>query len=250
MTQPGYREKIYPKYTSQKMTDFIDLSDDEYRRWGRTTGKYIEGWLPQNKDAKCLDIACGAGHALHLLKSAGYRNFAGIDISPEQVATSKKVWLEVYEANALQFLLQHKDTYDLIIGFDIVEHFTKDELFDFLDGIHAALRPGGRVILQTPNADSPFGLMHRYNDLTHELCFNKHSLNHLLNITGFGEFSARECGPVVYGLKSLIRSIAWRAIRGGIKLWNLIETGHVGSDVFTRVFLVSAIKKNVKRDEN
>ena len=176
MDQFEYRCKIYPKYTSQNVASYLNLSESEYVHWGAATSSYIYGWLPSNKKAQCLDVACGAGHTIHLLKTNGFNDITGIDICPEQVLTSKKIWSNVFEANAIDYLKQHSESFDLITGFDIIEHFTKNELFEFLEGVYGALRPGGILILQTPNADSQFGLTLRYGDITHELILNKHSL--------------------------------------------------------------------------
>ncbi|MCX5784284.1 MAG: class I SAM-dependent methyltransferase [Elusimicrobia bacterium] len=239
MEQFEYRKKIYPKYTSH-MTGYANLSEDDYVRWGEAAASYLNGWLPQNKQAQCLDVACGAGHLLHMLKTKGYSNLTGIDISPEQVATAKRIWGNVFEANVLDFLQQHPESFDLITGFDVIEHFTKNEVFEFLGGACRALRPGGILILQTINAESPFGLKVRYGDFTHELAFDVNGLERLLSITGFVNIKARECGPYVHGLKSLIRKILWNLIRQGIKVWNLAETGSPGSCVFTRVFDIKA----------
>jgi cyclopropane fatty-acyl-phospholipid synthase-like methyltransferase len=250
MTQSSYRERIYSKYTSQKSVNYVNLTSKEYEQWGRTTLKYIEAWLPKDKNSRCLDVACGAGHLLHLYKSYGYTNITGIDISPEQVTASRKIWHDVHEVNAMDWLQQHTDTYDLISGLDIVEHFTKDELFEFVDALYGALKPDGILILQTVNADSPFALVNRYGDLTHELAFNSQSMTHILNAAGFAELVARECGPVISGVKSFIRFVLWKVIRFGIKIWNLVETGNPGSGVFTRIFLVYARKKEILNAKN
>jgi len=94
----------------------------------------------------------------------------------------------------------------LITGFDIVEHFYKDEVLRFLDAAFAALKPGGRLILQTANADGPWGAQHRYGDFTHEVGFNTNSLGRLLRLTGFESVASRECGPPPCGY-SIVSSI-------------------------------------------
>jgi 2-polyprenyl-3-methyl-5-hydroxy-6-metoxy-1,4-benzoquinol methylase len=94
---------------------------------------------------------------------------------------------------------RRQDTFDLITGFDVIEHLHKPEVLRFLDAAFRALRPGGRLVLQTPNADSPWGTMHRYNDFTHEVCFNPNALSRLLKLAGFDQVEAREAGPVSFG---------------------------------------------------
>jgi hypothetical protein len=96
--------------------------------------------------------------------------------------------------------------------------------------------------VQTPNAESPWGLTHRYNDITHELGFNPESLRHVLAVVGFDRFEARESGPQLTGAVSAVRWLLWRVLWVALAAWNLIETGNVASGVYTRVFVARAMK--------
>jgi hypothetical protein len=127
-------------------------------------------------------------------------------------------------------------------GLDIVEHFGKDELLGFLDACHRALRPEGALIIQTPNADSPWGLGVRYGDYTHEVCLNPQVLKAVLSVCGFREFEAREQGPVARGPLSLLRAFLWQGYRVSATFRNLVETGSTGSRVFTRVFVARSLR--------
>jgi len=134
----------------------------------------------------------------------------------------------------------------LITGLDIIEHFQKDGVLRFLDLCFLALRPGGRFILQTPNADSLWGVTIRYGDFTHEVCFNPNALLRLLSLCGFDSrgLEVREADPVPcgYSIASTVRYGIWQCIRAALKACNIVETGSSGSGVFTRVFLVSGVK--------
>ena len=167
-----------------------------------------------------------------------------MDISPEQVRLARQVVPEVVEAGVQDFLAAHPAAFDLMAGLDIIEHFAKDEVLNFLDGCISALKPGGRLILQTPNAESPWGSSIRYGDFTHEVCFTPHSLAHLLTLCGFTAIEPRETGPVPWGysLNSTLRYVPWRFMRFFVMAGNLVETGDPGSGIFTRVFLISATK--------
>jgi 2-polyprenyl-3-methyl-5-hydroxy-6-metoxy-1,4-benzoquinol methylase len=76
-------------------------------------------------------------------------------VSPEQVQISRQVVPMVHEEDAIDFLEQNRAYFDLITGRDIIEHLQKPEVLHFLDAVLLALKPGGRLVLQTPNADSP-----------------------------------------------------------------------------------------------
>lgn len=234
-----FRTRNYKEYASFMQDTSLAFDENGTKRWGRLYDTYLRGWLPEKKDAAILDVACGGGKLLYFFKSRGYTNLSGVDISFEQVALSRQVIEHVIEADAIEFLESHENTYDLVVGLDIVEHFKKDEVLHFLDACHNALRPGGRLILQTPNADSPWGMKIRYGDFTHEVAFDTNSLEWLLTLSGFCENESREAGPVIHGVVSLGRYLIWRAIRIGLIVWNLAEEGSKGSGIYTRVFLIT-----------
>lgn len=240
-----YRARIYERYATNFQDAPKDFDPGAAWNWGRAYRYYLRDWLPENKESSVLDVACGGGKLLYFFSRMGFANVTGVDISPEQVQLAKQVTPDVREANVLDYLEANPESFDLITGLDIVEHFHKMEVLRFLDACFAALKPGGRLILQTPNADSPWGTIHRYNDFTHEVGFNPNALSRLLNLCGFTNIRAREQGPVPLGhsIASTIRYLIWQSIRVGMKVWNLAETGGAGSGVFTRVFLISGEKR-------
>lgn len=241
MTGPEYRERIYRSYVSRGGTGVAEDARATARR-GRYLEKALGGWLPEDREASIADLGCGSGAWLACLGGLGYRNLHGVDASPEQVELARRHVPGVVHGDLFEFLDEEAGRFDLVTGFDVVEHLSKDEVFAFLDGCHRALRPGGRLILQTPNAESPWCSDIRYGDFTHETCFNAHSLGWLLELSGFESIEARETGPRVLGVKSLGRVVLWRLIRLGLRLWNLAETGSAGSGVYTRVFLMTGVK--------
>jgi 2-polyprenyl-3-methyl-5-hydroxy-6-metoxy-1,4-benzoquinol methylase len=240
----NYRDRIYERYSSGFQDKGAVFDADAARRWGKAYDWYLRDWLPTNNGARIVDLACGGGSLLHYFRQRGYANLAGVDISPEQVALSRQVTEDVTQDNVLHYLQNHEGEFDLITALDLAEHFQKDEFLAFLDGCYAALRPGGRLILQTPNADTPWAASIRYGDFTHEACFQSNSLGRLMRLTGFVNVAGRELGPVPkgYSAASTLRYILWRLIRLSLQFTNVVETGTPGSGVFTRVFLMGGIK--------
>lgn len=239
-----YRDRIYASYGKNFQDAPENFDHNASLRWGKARRYHLRGWLPQSKTARIVDLACGGGKLLHFFVEQGYERVEGVDISPDQVALSRQITPNVTHVNVIDFLEANPGQFDLITGFDIIEHFYKDEALRFLDAVFAALKPGGRLILQTPNAECPWGAQHRYNDFTHELGFNPNALGRLLSVIGFSKNEARECDPPPYGLSmfSTIRFMLWQVIRLRLMAWNLIETGSAGDGVLTRVFLISGIK--------
>ena len=66
-----------------------------------------------------------------------------------------------------------------------------------------------------------------------------------MNLTGFNDIEPREAGPVPWGysIASTLRAGVWRMFRVVFKVWNLAELGSAGSGIFTRVFLISGVKR-------
>jgi len=239
-----YRSRIYDRYASvfQDATETFDPV--AAARWGRAYEYYLRGWLPPRRDAAIADLACGDGKLLRFFSRRGYTNLAGVDISPEQVDLARQVAPRVACGDVLSFLADHRDAFDLIVALNVIEHFQKNEIIALLEACLAALKPGSRLIVQTPNAESPWGTHLRYDDFTHEIAFGPNPLTRLLTLCGARDITCRESGPVPYGYsaKSAIRWLTWQVIRAGLKLYNLAEMGSVGSGIYTRVFFVSCIK--------
>lgn len=237
-----YRTRIYKEYASCMQDGLKKFNESEAIHWGKAYNRYFRNWLPQKPEADILDVACGGGRLLYFFKTRGYKNLLGIDISPQQVALSKEVTDQVKEIDIFEFLSSNTKKFDLITGLDIVEHFKKDEVIKFLEACYNSLTPHGRLILQTPNAQSPWGASIRYGDFTHEVAFDPSCLKRLLAFVGFSKIESREADPYTHGILSLGRFLLWKIIWGILAFWCLVETGGIGSGIFTRVFLISGVK--------
>lgn len=239
-----YRRRVYEKYASRIQQAAPRFDAEAARRAAKSTVHYLRGWLPGRKDAAIVDLGCGGGRLLFAFKELGYTNLEGIDISAEQVELARQATPNVREGDVLEFLKDRRGSFDLITATDIIEHLDKAEVLEFLDGCARALAPGGRLVLQTPNAESPMGGAVRYKDFTHEVCFSPEGLARLLRLCGFERIEPRETGPRPWGYSaaSTVRAIVWGALRRLIMLYNLAETGSRGSGVFTRTFLISGVK--------
>ena len=240
-----YRDRIYERYGRVCQDAPAQFDESAIRRWGKAYRYYLRGWLPASKEASIVDLGCGGGRLLHFFGAQGFRSVEGVDVSPDQVQLAKHVTPKVTEGDSIAFLEARPEAFNLVVGLDIIEHLHKPEVLRFLDAAHSALKIGGRIVLQTPNADSPWCTAYRYGDFTHEVCFNPSALSRLMQLSGFRGIEPRELGPIpfAYSLASSIRFVLWQGIRAGLKGWNLIETGSAGSGVLTRVFLISGIKE-------
>ena len=238
------RQKIYESYVSD-YANFAhgkqNLADikKQFPVWTAYYGKH----LPENKEAKIFECAAGNGGLLYWLQSLGYKNISGMDVSPEQVQESKQLGIEgVMQGDCREWLTTRPNSYDCIIARDLIEHFSKDEVFEFLEMVRNALRSDGVFIIQTPSGESLFAAKYRYIDFTHEVIFTHSSLRQVLRAAGFKEEKFYPTGPVVHGVISLMRFILWKMIVLKLKLYLLIESGSWGG-IFTENMIAVAKKK-------
>lgn len=243
----SYRTHLYAHYGSNFQDTPQEFDLGASRRWGKARRYQLRGWLPQDHSAKILDLACGRGWLLHFFKDQGYENVYGVDISPDQVAHAKQITPNVVQGSIFDYLSSHPQEFDLITGFDILEHLTKDEALQLFSLSYSSLKPGGAIILQTPNAAGPWGGYYFFSDLTHELGINTNSLRRLMRMFGYENFEVRECSPALWGysVASTGRALLWQVIRLWFMVWNLIEIGTVGDRIYTRNLVVKGVRPHI-----
>ena len=238
-----YRSEMYEHYVTTQFPGWAEANPLVGASWRKAVLHRLRSWLPDNRDARCLDLGCGAGELMLALQGEGYRHVAGVDLGPEAVEIARGRGLNVTLGDVRTHSLKAATgAYDLICAFDLVEHFRKDELLDLLRLIHRSLSPGGVFIFQTPNAMSPWACDYRYADFTHELLLSQRSAEAVLKLTGFRNVAVREVAPFVHGPASAIRAAIWLAIHAGCAIWNLAETGRRNGGIYTRNMLVKAGK--------
>jgi len=103
------------------------------------------------KSEPILELGCGAGQFLHALRRRGYTDLTGIDRVPELGRGFAGTDIR-YRALDLDQTLDLGGPYAAIVMNYVIEHFVSPEAV--LGACRAALRPGGRVILLTPNTAS------------------------------------------------------------------------------------------------
>lgn len=220
-------------------------TEESYKSYLSFFKTYILPHLPENKGMKILDIGCGPGHLLYVLNKEGYKNCLGIDSSQTQIDNAKKKLDNVVLRDALQYLSEHKNEFDIITMFDFVEHFDKKTLFTLLKLVNHSLRTNGLVIIHTTNGWSPFSRFYFFSDLTHQELYSPKTLGDALFSTGFRNCCYFPSEPEYlrkpesfFSLRSLIwfflrivRWILWRLIS---RTYALIE--YIGVVKFTGIY--------------
>lgn len=183
------RNFLFKNYITTQFEHNAELSDERIRLENNTFDRNFKKILPNNKEVKILEIGFGTGFFIKYLLSNGYKNIYGIELSPEETEFVKKNIYNNVECveSTEDFLDKHKNDYDFIFMFDVLEHIPKDKTIDLLMKIKQALRSGGIFIARVPNASNPFNVNQFGNDFTHEFIYTARSLSQVNKIAGFSE---------------------------------------------------------------
>ncbi len=153
--------------------------------------KNYRKYLSSNKKIKILDIGCGNGLFLEFLKSMGYSNIEGIDLSTENIKICKSKGLKVENKEAFNFLKKSKG-YDLIIMNDVIEHIKKEKIISLLKLIKRKLNKNGALIIKTLNMSNPISLNTLYCDFTHEWGYTEKSIKQVCENANFTKIKVKE----------------------------------------------------------
>ena len=139
--------------------------------------------------APVLDIGCGRGELLELLRDAGIEA-RGVDANADMVAFARGEGLDVEQADALD-ALQDATGLGAITAIQVAEHLPPATLVRFLELAHAALREDGLLVLETINPVSLAALRHYFADLTHAQPLVAETLQLLVQHAGFRDVEIR-----------------------------------------------------------
>ena len=222
-----------------------------YGEYHRTDEAYFENWFEQNRrhletligsdrDRPIIDVGCGFGLLVYALLRLGCRDVRGVDIDPSQIAVAQSRGLpcvRVEPAVQASYFQRRERAVGTIFLFDVLEHIPVAGQVDFLRMLRTALAPGGRLILQVPNASSPIAGHMRYIDPTHTSSFTADSLKFVLRSAGFspvdvGEAYDEMSAPVRIGQPMhLLRKSCGRLVRTIWRLTYLSEFGRPGMSI-------------------
>jgi cyclopropane fatty-acyl-phospholipid synthase-like methyltransferase len=168
--------------------EWHDESDAHFERMSASSLELLAPYLPVARGQSVLEIGCGMGFAIGAMGLAGFKSIRGVDIDTSQVAACKRRGLDVEQISDLEsFLSTQEGQFDLIVMLDVLEHIAVSSQINVLRAIHAALRPGGRLIMQVPNATSLLAMRWMYQDFTHASTFTERSIRFALNNANFSK---------------------------------------------------------------
>ncbi|HPA44602.1 MAG TPA: class I SAM-dependent methyltransferase [bacterium] len=148
-TDPQDRQALRHYFeTSHPYLRDLQTHDETYHRQFLTL---VRQWIPSG--ACVLDIGCGTGLSTVLLSRTGY-HAVGADLSPlflQEGGQCGQVALVATDAESLPF---PSGTFEAIVGFEFIEHV--GDVPAVLTELIRILKPGGILLLHSPNLCSPF----------------------------------------------------------------------------------------------
>lgn len=153
--------------------------DNDYvswKNWGSKFGEctkadfdYFEGELMRtgldlSKPLRVLEIGFGDGNFLAYCEKKNW-SVKGLELNSELVDFAKKAGFScTHYFDAISLL---DENFDLIVAFDVIEHMSSSEIFDFMNLSKRLLAIGGIILIRIPNGDSPFGRPLQNGDFSH-----------------------------------------------------------------------------------
>jgi SAM-dependent methyltransferase len=129
---------------------------------------YIEEINSKMEDFLLLDVGCGRGEWLELLKERRIIG-QGVDHNREMIKKCKEYGLDVIKGDAFESLRDFASaSLGAVTAFHFIEHLPFNLLVEFLEETVRVLKPGGVVILEMPNPENIIvGASSFYLDPTH-----------------------------------------------------------------------------------
>lgn len=176
-----YQDPSYKLFSKEDSEEHYNYRKE---RFGRERVKLLEKYCGDLSEKKILDVGCGNGYFLSAAKEK-CKNCLGSEFSSHlREMAKKKTGLPIYSQPLEEF--PQRDI-DIITAFDVIEHIEKPA--QFVKAASKLLKPGGYMLLYTPNFDSfSIKVMKEQSAIIdpteHLILFTHNSLKELGNIVG------------------------------------------------------------------
>jgi 2-polyprenyl-3-methyl-5-hydroxy-6-metoxy-1,4-benzoquinol methylase len=163
--------------------------ENRYRGPEDEVRKQQESYLSYFKqDKKVLDLGCGRGEFLSLLKENEIP-VEGVDLNEQMIELCRGKGLDCEKADILDKLTEAEDnSLGGVFSSQVIEHMPPDYLKRVVELAYSKLAPSGYIVLETVNPTSVFALVQIYYlDLSHQKPIHPQALKFLLEDTGFEE---------------------------------------------------------------
>lgn len=203
-----------PASSEMLEAEYLRMAAVEAGMWWYTTlhaslGAAIARVFGDDRSIRILDAGCGTGGFLRHLRSQGYTNCVGLDISDIAVDFSRKQGFEVIQGSISDpAVLAQVGNVDVIVSMDVICSLPDDrERVLFFREAQGLLNAGGLMIVQTP-AFSCLGGIHDMAVGVNER-YTKAEMRSVLQQAGIDAYKLRYrlvlLTPVIFIMRALQR---------------------------------------------
>lgn len=187
-----------------RLDAFYVSFEDCFRGPRKEIKKRVEIYLPLIRkahagrpEAPVLDVGCGRGEWLELLKEHKLQA-SGVDINSAMLAQCRERKLKVVQGDAIAHLRAlPKSSLGAVTGFHIIEHLELEVLMDLLAEAIRVLVPGGVAIFESPNCKNLVVGATNFNiDPTHRNPVFPETAQFMLSVHGFEKVHLKYLAPV------------------------------------------------------
>jgi O-antigen chain-terminating methyltransferase len=143
-----------------------------------------------------LDLGCGRGEFLELLKEAGLPG-KGIDLNEDMIHVCQEQGLDVEQGNFFDYLhAQPDDSLGGILACQVIEHLSVEDMIEFVKLCHQKLQKGAQAVFETVNPLSiVVSATNFYMDLSHIRQVHPTAFQFLADAIGFSNTQIRFLEP-------------------------------------------------------
>ena len=169
-----------------------------------------------------LDIGCGRGEFLHLLKGAGV-DAIGVDNDPAHISRCREGGYQAFQEDMFAFL-DGQRKFDGIMMSHVIEHLRPGEVERLLAQSYKALATGGKLVVVTPNPESLAVMTNIFwLDVTHERLYPLPLVVEMCSDAGFEiELSGEDAGSVIPSWRWWVRR---RILRPMLRVLGMRQLG-------------------------
>lgn len=143
--------------------------------------KYISNRFNFKKEYKILDLGCGRGDFLKAFKNNLF------DIKGSDILDINIEGIDIKKFDFSKDVFPYEDSsFDVIFSKSVIEHINSAE--NFLKESYRVLKPGGRILILTPEWKSQMYIF--FNDYTHIHPYSIKSMNSVLKVNGFKDVNS------------------------------------------------------------
>ncbi len=133
------------------------------RLWHLSKFERVIACLPRSEHQSLLDVGCFAGSFLSMVGADRYERQLGVDILPAQIeyasahyGTDFRRFRHIADIADLENI---DEAFDCVTLIEVIEHLTPEQVALLLERIASRLKPGGQLVLTTPNYASTWPLI-------------------------------------------------------------------------------------------